>query len=397
MSVADPAARYWRRVEVFRPFPACPDIIFGRAAARSEAFGPTEASGGAPVVVGSAAGCDEADVALRAQNELVERVGNILAGRAAEREGAVVATFAKLRRQGAAALDPAAWRPAADGVRDAPMLWVSGRSLVDGRDVLVPAGAAFLRHEPPPGCAVTLRAGSAGVAAHATVALAERHALLEVLERDLIARSWYGAGPVRVAAAQRWPAPLGPALDALGLHATTLVLAGPARSACVVTCLHEPGRASQSFGARCTAAGRDLPAAGERGAYEALMVRWSMGTAVAQRALEDMRARGRPALPANAVEHALWTFHEQDSLGHWLAKATAPAAPTPAADGPAVEQEQEQELAAAVARHTGEDVVAVDSTVPGAEADAVVVRVVAPGARRLPARASPGVLPHPFG
>lgn len=396
-------ADYWGRVQVFRPFPARPEIVFGRAAARSSAFGPTEASGGAPVVVGSAAGSDEADVRTRSRNELVERVSNILAGRAAERGGAIVTTFAKLRRTGTAALDPATWRPPATGIRDVAMLWVAGRSLVDGADVLVPAGAAFLRHEPPTGSPVTLRAGSAGLAAHATVALAARHGLLEVLERDLVARSWYAAGPASVAAGPRSPPPLAPALDALGLQATMLVLSGPSRSACLVTCVHTPAGANQSFGARCLAdagaGGR--PAGFERAAYEALMVRWSMGTAVARKAWEEMVRRDGAVLPQNAVEHALWTFHKQDSLSHWLAKATDPdPGPDPDPDcGDGDDGAPERELAAAVAQHTGEDVVAVDSTLPddAGGSGAVVVRVVAPGAERLPARARDGELPHPFG
>ncbi len=78
-----PVDAAWGRAQVFRPFPSCPGIVFARAAARSDGFGPTDASGGAPVVVGSAAGADEGDVALRARSELVERVSNILAGRAA--------------------------------------------------------------------------------------------------------------------------------------------------------------------------------------------------------------------------------------------------------------------------------------------------------------------------
>ncbi|MDX6681353.1 MAG: ribosomal protein methylthiotransferase accessory factor [Solirubrobacteraceae bacterium] len=384
-------ARYCGRVEVFHPFPACPEIVFGRAGARSSAFGPTEASGGAPVVVGSAAGCNEVDVALRSRNELVERVSNILAGRLAERSSRTIKTFATLRREGTAALDPAAWRPSIPGIRDAPMLWVTGRSLVDGRETLVPAGASFLRHQPPPGCPVTLRAGSAGVAAHATAPLAARHALLELLERDLVARSWYATGPVRAMAAPPWPAPLGPALDALGMQATTLLLDGPSRSACLVTCLHTAKRERQSFGARCVDdRAADLHAGFERAAYEALMVHWSMGTPVAQRAWRDMRQRPAPARPRNAVEHALWTFHEQDSLGHWLAKANT--------TGPAdVRHALGQQLAATVAEYTGEDVVAVDSTMADADAEVVVVRVVAPGAERLPITARDGELPHPFG
>jgi ribosomal protein S12 methylthiotransferase accessory factor len=378
----------WGRVQVFRPFPSCPDIVFGRTAARSDAFGPMEASGGAPVVVGSAAGSDEADVAVRARNELVERVSNILAGRAAEREGKVVASFDQLRQRGTAALDPAAWRPPADGIRRVPMLWVAGRSLLDGREVLVPGGAAFLRHRPPAGSPATLlRAGSAGVAANSTEPRAVRHALREVLERDLVARSWRGAGCAPVTCQPPWPWPLDTALEALGLQATTLVLPGPPTTACLVACLHTPQRGEQSFGARCIAGG-DVAEGFERAVYEALMVRWSMSTPVARRAWEEMRGREGPPLPSNALEHALWTFHEQDSLGHWLAMSVASQCDR---------RSPETELASALAEHTGDDVVVLDSTAPAAGADTVVVRVVAPGAERLPVTAVSGALPHPFG
>ena len=378
----------WGSVELFRPFEACPDIVFGRAAMRSDAFGATEASGGKPIIVGSSAGCDEADVATRARHELVERVSNVLAGRAVERAAEVVASFAQLRRGRTAALDPAAWGLA--GLREARMLWVTGRSLVDGRDVLVPAGAAFLRHRPPGGSPGALRAGSAGIAAHATTALATRHALREVLERDLAARSWFESGRSWVDAGDRpWPSPLPAAFGALGLEASTLVLPGPRGFGCAVTCLHAPGRTRQSFGARCASGDEDLAAGFERAAYEALMVRWSMTTSVARRAWEAMRLRPeQPPLPADALEHALWTFHEQDSLGRWQAASTT------AGD---LGARPERELAAAVAEHTGDDVVLVDSAARETGEGIAVVRVVAPAARRLPAKAAAGVIPHPFG
>jgi ribosomal protein S12 methylthiotransferase accessory factor len=378
----------WGRVEVFRPFESCPDIVFGRAAARAEAFGATEASGGKPIIVGSSAGSDEADVATRAHNELVERVSNVLAGRAAESAAEVIASFAQLRRDRRAALDPAAWGLAE--LREAPMLWVRGRSLIDDRETLVPAGAAFLRHRPPPGSPDALRAGSAGIAAQATTALATRHALREVLERDLVARSWFDAGRSWIDAIDRpWPSPLAAAFQALELEVSTLLLPGPRGFGCAVTCLHAPGRTQQSFGARCVSGDEDLAAGFERAAYEALMVRWSITTPVARRAWEAMRLRPeQPPPPADALEHALWTFHEQDSLGHWQAASTA------AGD---LGTRPERELAAAVAEHTGDDVVVVDSAARGTDEGIAVMRVVAPAARRLPARAASGAAPHPFG
>ncbi len=375
-------------VDVFRPFASCPDILFARTAARSDAFEATDASGGQPIIVGSAAGCDEADVATRAHNELVERTSNILAGRAAERRAEVVTSYTKLRRDGTAALDPAAWGDDPD-LRDIPMLWVQGRSLIDDREMLVPAGAVFLRHRPPPGSPGTLRAGSAGIAAHATTQLAVDHALREVLERDLVARSWFEAGPSCVVSDDRtWSSPLATAIASLALEISLLVLSGPATSACLVACLHTPQRSEQSFGARCVTAPDGFAEGFERAAYEALMVRWSMSTAVAQRAWDAMRTRPSPLLPTDALEHALWTFHEQDSLGRWLDRSTT---------FERLDKTVESQLARAVSGHTGGDVVVVDSTAPETSGDVAVVRVLAPGARRLPAKATAGAVPHPLG
>jgi ribosomal protein S12 methylthiotransferase accessory factor len=377
----------WGRIDVFRPFASCPQVLFARTAARSDAFEATDASGGQPIIVGSAAGCDEVDVATRAHNELVERASNILAGRAAERRAKVVTSFAKLRRDRTPALDPSMWGD--PDLRDIPMLWVQGRSLLDNRDVLVPAGAVFLRHRPPSGSPASLRAGSAGIAAHATTELAVGHALREVLERDLVARSWFETGPSRVVTRDRpWPSPLSTAIEALALETSMLVLPGPARFACLVACLHRPQRAQQSFGARCVGGPDGFAEGFERAAYEALMVRWSMTTPVAQRAWDEMRTREPPLLPSDALEHALWTFHEQDSLGRWLGKSRTSGR---------LRERVDSQLAAAVAQHTGDDVVVVDSTAPATSADVAVVRVLAPGARRLPAKATSGVVPHPFG
>lgn len=377
----------WGRVDVFRPFASCPHVLFARTAARSDAFDATDASGGQPIIVGSAAGCDEVDVATRAHNELLERASNILAGRAAERQAKVVTSFAKLRRDRTPALDPAAWGD--PDLRDARMLWVHGRSLLDDRDVLVPAGAVFLRHRPPQGSPASLRAGSAGIAAHATTELAVGHALREVLERDLVARSWFEAGPSWIATRDRpWPSPLATAIGALALDISMLVLPGPARFACLVACLHKPQRAQQSFGARCVSGPDGFEEGFEKAVYEALMVRWSMTTPVARRAWDAMRARETPLLPTNALEHALWTFRQQDSLGRWLDRSTTSGS---------LRERTDSGLAAAVAQHTGDDVVVVDSAPPATSSDVAVVRVLAPGARRLPAKATSGVAPHPLG
>jgi ribosomal protein S12 methylthiotransferase accessory factor len=397
---AVPGQLFRTKVQTFAPFPHSPEVVFGRVAVRSPAFGPTSASGGAPVVIGAAAGDDTNSVVLRARGELIERVSNILSGRAAESRAELVASFDDLRRRGVPALDPACWREPGDpaALRQAPLLWVRGQSLLTRQEVLVPAGAAFLHHRPPAGCRTVPQAGSTGVSAHPSPAAAVRHSLLEVLERDLVWRSWYSSGPVAVLS----DAPLDPPLDkvvgGLGARASVLILPGPETTACVVVCLHAEGEREQSFGARCVAdcgnamIGRGMAVA----AYEALMVRWSMGTAVAKRAWEERGQETGVWSPRNALEHAIAAFHGGSSLAHWRAKATTneetaavPASTTSDAD-----------LAYLLAEHTGEEVVAVDTTTSGAcAADVTVMRVVAPGAHPLPARepTGSGHPPHPFG
>ena len=141
------------------------------------------------------------------------------------------------------------------------------------------------------------------------------------------------------------------------------------------------------------------------------MVRWSMGTPEAERAWGLMAPAdaGDPVLLADALQHALWAFHAQDSLSHWLDRADG--ATWPVWSGSPSADRGDGWLARALSRHTGQDVVAVDTNAPqlGADADGLlVVRVVAPGAGRLPGTESaprsrqPATdlrqqLPHPFG
>ncbi|MCC3776052.1 YcaO-like family protein [Streptomyces sp. UNOB3_S3] len=390
-------------VQTLRPFPDAPWFVLGRTAARSSAFTANDAAGGRPVVIGSAAGTDRADVVRRARGELMERVHSVLAGHRA-RERAVVASYASLRRQGRPALDPWAWpelRPLAE-VREATLPWVPAESLTGGGQVLVPACAVYLAHRPPAGCPAPLRPGSTGLAAHLTAARAREHAMLEILERDLFWHAWYDDAPRRTPPG---PAPLGEelrrVLAALGLREQCLMLPGPDGTACVVACLHAGDGTRQSFGARATAS--DPASAAVSAVREALMVRWSMGTASAAAVWDRMREHGPPRLPSGPLEHALHAFHRQDSLTVLLRGANA-APPWPTA----VRAPAAGALPRLLAERTGEDVVEVDSSAPGAGyGEPVVVRVVAPGARRLPTK-EPGPatlpggtarqrLPHPLG
>jgi ribosomal protein S12 methylthiotransferase accessory factor len=97
----------------------------------------------------------------------------------------------ELRARGAEVVPPAALAPAADpawgGVRIA---WRAGADLLSGARVLVPAHAV---HVPPPGGPALgpalVRWTSNGMGAAPTRAAALRHALLELAERDQLARA----------------------------------------------------------------------------------------------------------------------------------------------------------------------------------------------------------------
>jgi len=206
-------------------------------------------------------------------------------------------------------------------VRSAELLWVTGRSLTSDGEVLVPACAAFLAHRPPPRCA-----------APRTFAEAVRHAALEVLERDLLWHAWYGDGPRMVMTGDPALSPqLSEGLLALGRSAAFLLLPGPGGTACALACLHSAGRTEQSFGARAAlaASGAALVQAVEAAAHEALMVGWSMGSTAAHIVWQRMCAAGHYS-PRGPLEHAMHTFHRQDSLAHLLAGSVQRPWPDPA-------------------------------------------------------------------
>lgn len=382
------------RVEVFAPFPESAQVVFGRVAARSAAFGRTCASGGAPVLIGSAAGHDPQDVAVRARGELLERMSNVLAGRAAEAASTVVATFDQLRRRRAPAVDPVHW--GGPEARRASQLWVAGQSLLTGAEALVPAGVAFLHHRPPNGCQAVARAGSTGVAAHPDAAAAADHAAWEVFERDLVRRSWYDGGPAPtvVSGDPDLPAALEQLLDRLGLRLTVLLLPAPAAVGCIVACLCTQDGHRQSFGARCGPVGAQRESI-DKAVYEALMVRWSMSTSVARSTWQQWAGS---TLPRTAVEHALWALHRQDSLRLWLDRSDLAGELPPPEPGPATEPLTSPARLLAVC--TGEDVIVVDTTAAPARAEGIAVtRIVAPGTHPLPTgrHGDTGGLPHPFG
>ncbi|MFJ2112569.1 MULTISPECIES: YcaO-like family protein [unclassified Streptomyces] len=362
--------------QVFTPYPDQPRLLLARIAARSAEFEGTSAAGGAPVLIGSSAGHDREQVTIGARGELLERMGNVLAGREAEAAASTVSTYDELVRAGVPVRRPPV-RPRAR------RLWVRARTTT-GEPRFVPAASVYLHHRPPAGCDPEPSAGSTGLAAHPNRVAAARHAAWEVLERDLVRRSWYGlaGAPPRLIPADT-PALAGAALLP-GLTATAFLVPAPAGTACAVVCLHRPDGTGQTFGARCGPSDT-VPALVEKASYEAVMVRWSMDSPVARRTWESWRGAGPPV---TAVQHALWAYHRQDSLALWNVR---PA--TGAADG----HRPRTDPLFVLAEHTGQQVLLVDTTgKPARDAGVRVVRVLAPGTLPLPSGAGPGH-PHPFG
>ncbi|RDG37002.1 hypothetical protein DVH02_16880 [Streptomyces corynorhini] len=375
--------------QVFTPYPDTPELLLARVAARSPVFGGTSAAGGEPVLVGSAAGHDRGLVATGARGELLERMGNVLAGREAEASRGTVASYDELVRRGVPVRRPSV-RPRAR------RLWIRAHT-AGGEERYVPAAAVFLHHRPPAGCAAEPSAGSTGIAAHPHRLAAARHAAWEVLERDLVRRSWYGlAGDRPRRVEDGVGGPVACMVRARGLATTAFVLPAPGGTACAVVCLHRPDGSGQAFGARCGPSDT-LGALIEKAAYEAVMVRWSMDSPVARRTWDRWRGEGPPI---GAVQHALWTYHRQDSLALWNVRCDpAPRRHGPAGEGAAAgaAERARTDPLSVLAEHTGQQVLWVETSgKPARDAGVRVVRVLAPGALPLPSGPGPGH-PHPFG
>jgi ribosomal protein S12 methylthiotransferase accessory factor len=108
---------------------------------------------------------------------------------AAERVTASELVFGSQRELGALAWTPAPLVAERLWSRDTRIAWRRGQDLASGREVLVPAQAVHCppRGSPPLGPAV-VRWSSNGLGAHPVRARAVQHALLEVCERDRLAR-----------------------------------------------------------------------------------------------------------------------------------------------------------------------------------------------------------------
>ncbi|MEU7486994.1 YcaO-like family protein [Streptomyces sp. NPDC042319] len=396
--------------QVFAPYPFAAPLLFGRVAARSPMFGTSASAGGDRVLIGSAAGTETGDVALRSRSELLERLGNVLAGRCAESRAALVADHSGLLRRGAPALDPAPWTGQVG--RHLRQLWVGGRSLLRDTEVLVPAGLVFLQHRAPEGCAVPVRVGSTGLAAHPQRGAAIGHAAWETLERDLLRRSWQSPAehpPAVRPVDNELPPAVRRVCEEFGLLGTALTVSAPGAHA-VAVCLHTPDRREQTFGARCGPPGRhqELLASAS---YEALMVRWSMNTPAAHQARQRLVATDGPV---SALEHALWTYQgHQDALARWTCGASRDSGPAPPASGETTHgwadpvcgtdgasQRPPHDPVRVLAEHTGEDVIAIDTTPTDLHGEeTVILRLVAPGTLPLPSTSHPSSAapPHPFG
>ncbi|PRX97250.1 YcaO-like family protein [Allonocardiopsis opalescens] len=402
------AAGRWP-VHVFRPFARLDRLVVGRATAHAPGLAPNGAAGGRRVLVGAAAGENVVSVTLRARAGLLERVHAAVAGRRAAAggpPGSVLGRFDRLRAAGRPALDPLDWPELAGHpeARSAETLWLPGESLTGLGPVLVPAWAVHLRTSPAPGEPPWPLPGISGLGAHTGQNAAARHAVLELLEHDLLARAWYGGAPrVLLTGPDPLPEPLRAGLAAAGLATTFLLLPGARRTACLLCCLHDPDGRWQTFGARALGDPGAAPTAAEAArsaVYEALLVRWSLDSPAARAVADRLRA-GRGSRLHGPLEHALHAFRARHALDH-LARG-AGSAPWPGPGG-ASAAGSARGLARALADRTGRDVVRVDTTAPGVgPTGTVVVRAVAPGARLppaaepLPAADPAAAPPHPFG
>ena len=92
---------------------------------------------------------------------------------------------------------------------DKSIEWVRARRLIGLRDFYVPVDVAFYPVSPDRlQRRLVAFANSNGVAGHRTTEQARKHALLELLERDAILRSWYVDDRPLLARRQDWPAHL---------------------------------------------------------------------------------------------------------------------------------------------------------------------------------------------
>ncbi|MFD0381977.1 hypothetical protein ACFQ2B_04785 [Streptomyces stramineus] len=153
--------------QVFTPFAESPGVVFARTAARSAEFGTAGVSGAhgaGDVIVGSGAGATvptwpggpgASCWSGWATSWPDGRPRAPPGGRAPTRTGGGAACPPSTRPRSPA--PPATVRGAACGCH---------RSLLTGDELLVPAGAVYLRHRPPAGRAAWIKAGSTGLGAH---------------------------------------------------------------------------------------------------------------------------------------------------------------------------------------------------------------------------------------
>ncbi len=171
---------------------------------------------------------------------------------AAERPGALVHASRRELGEAVAPLDvvaPRLWS------RDLRIAWVRGRRLASGAAVWVPAQAVYC---PPQGGAplgpAVFRWSTNGMGAHPRRALAVRHALLEALERDQLARALPHGWTPRAIAARKLDVsalPLWRRLRDARLEAHVFDLSGalPVAGAILVDLEHGPVRVTAGYAA----------------------------------------------------------------------------------------------------------------------------------------------------
>jgi ribosomal protein S12 methylthiotransferase accessory factor len=258
--------------------------------------------------------------------------------------------------------------PTTDG---AALAWAEGVDLASGRRARVPAHAVFC---PAPGAALpgpaTVRWTSNGIGAHPSVEAAALHGLLEVVERDRLARALPEGFTLREVRAR--------GLARSGWPREVAALAAPMEARGLRVLLLDLGGADDRIGLPCAAAllldrpGGPVPAAA------GYACRPSPDEALRAALLEAAQSRATEI--HGAREDVLGS--PRPSPGAIAALARAPLARRvtamprlrPARDGAALAA-----VAWRVARFTGRPVVAVELSAPGGLA---VVKVVAPGLLR---------------
>lgn len=352
-------------------------FLIGRTAAASPTFPAKLPESDLGVMTGAACGLDAALVRRKAFAELVEHVSAFEAAADAVPH-LVRASLAELRGAGDAAIPPshlqhfAPWQQLPDAIERAPdesvHTWCRGVRLATGEPVYVPALAVYLGWDVPPGERLVFWPSATGLAARRAPQAAQRHALLEVIERDACALSWRVLGyPVAPLPLSMVPGSLRETCARLGLEIELYRVGEAGLPPTVIALLSADGDSELTVGSACGTLGEALVG---KAVGEALMLQWTM------------RSCPAPALdptigPQTSHEHVAAAYQSGANVAGWYRGQAArghPGRATPCF-------RDVHRLAQAVERVLGSPVVAAEATSAAARASGWHVwRVIVPGA-----------------